>query len=64
MHVLFQEGGVGGNDFESAVHGTKPINRQAGNPQPFLNASYDLLLKARRIVDEYQSAGNQSQTTD
>ncbi len=35
-----------------AVHGPKPINRQAGNPQPFLDASYDLLLKARRIVDE------------
>ncbi len=38
-----------------AVHGPKLVNLQAGNPQPSLQAAYDLLLKARRIVDEYQS---------
>lgn len=34
-----------------ATHGPTYLTSRAGNPLPFLNAAYDSLLEARRIVD-------------
>jgi hypothetical protein len=35
-----------------AVHGPFRVGSAAGHPQPFLDAAYECLLEARRIVDE------------
>jgi len=36
-----------------ATHGPTYLTSRAGNPLPFLNAAYDSLLEARRIVDAH-----------
>jgi cell division protein FtsB len=36
-----------------ATHGPFRLTSSAGYPQPFLDAAYDCLLQARRIVDDY-----------
>jgi hypothetical protein len=36
-----------------ATHGPTTLRSPAGNPQPFLDATYDRLLEARRIVDSH-----------
>jgi hypothetical protein len=36
-----------------ATHGPTSLTSTAGNPQPFLDAAYDNLLKARQIVDDH-----------
>jgi len=41
-----------------ATHGPTSLTSPAGNPQPFLDAAYDSLLEARKIVDEHNSQIN------
>ena len=36
-----------------ATHGPTSLTSPAGNPQPFLDAAYEILLEARRIVDSH-----------
>jgi len=36
-----------------ATHGPTSLTTPAGNPKPFLDAAYDSLLEARRIVDAH-----------
>jgi hypothetical protein len=52
-HTALRNARVQFEKLRQATHGPFSFTTPAGNPRPFLDAAYDSLLEARRIVDDH-----------